>query len=61
VNEAVRFGIENRYSVPADREHLGMPDLVRLAIGKPQLEWLKRSPVKPLPDGIFVHPSASRE
>jgi hypothetical protein len=55
VNEAIRFGIDNGDSVLANGDDFRMTDLIDFAVGKPQLERLKRTSVQPFPNRIGIH------
>ena len=55
MNKPVGVGIDDGNPVLADGDNFRVPDLMGLAVRKPQLERLERAPIQPLPDGFRVH------
>ena len=55
MNKPVSIGIDNGNPVLANRDNFRVPDLMGLAIRKPQLERLERASSQPLSNRTCIH------
>ena len=55
MNHTIRVGIDDDNSILANGEQFRVPDLIYFAVGKPQLERLKRLPIQPFSNCVRIH------